>query len=257
MSRRTSTNILNELAEHERQSARATHWRLAQEAFSHTAAYDPAVSSRLAQIDAEGQTTSEELPSRLHIAPQRTAILRYGENPHQQAALYSFKQGGIAGAEQLHGKELSYNNLVDLDAAWQLVQEFESPAAAIIKHTNPCGCAEQPSLKERIRKRLKLIRYPLMAVCWPLIENLTRRPPEVSKFFVEAIAAPAFSKEALAILTAKKNLRLVRVLPVSKRELVIKSISGGLLAQTADDARWIYRARGEDEAPPTAWNEKR
>ena len=78
--------------------------------------------------------------------------LRYGENPHQQATLYSYGSGGIAGAKQLHGKELSYNNLVDLDAAWQLIQEFDRPAAAVIKHTNPCGCAEQESLAEAYRK---------------------------------------------------------------------------------------------------------
>ena len=78
--------------------------------------------------------------------------LRYGENPHQQATLYSYGNGGIAGAKQLHGKELSYNNLVDLDAAWQLILEFDNPAAAIIKHTNPCGCAEQATLAEAYRK---------------------------------------------------------------------------------------------------------
>src|ERR1039458_6059246 len=94
----------------------------------------------------------EELPARLSIVLPRRQALRYGENPHQKAALYAAGATGIGGAEQLHGKELSYNNLVDLDAAWQLINEFSAPAAAIVKHTNPCGCAEQDSLTEAYRK---------------------------------------------------------------------------------------------------------
>jgi phosphoribosylaminoimidazolecarboxamide formyltransferase/IMP cyclohydrolase len=163
--------------------------------------------------------------------------LRYGENPHQKAALYSFRNGGVADAEQVHGKELSYNNLVDLDAAWQLGQEFESPAAAIIKHTNPCGCAEQPTLADAYRKALEA--DPVSAFGGVLAFNReldTETAGEVGKLFVEAIAAPAFSDDALAILTAKKNLRLVKVDRLRTPELVLKSISGGLLAQTADTA---------------------
>jgi phosphoribosylaminoimidazolecarboxamide formyltransferase / IMP cyclohydrolase len=123
--------VLHE-ASHNLELSAATHWKLAQEAFAHTAAYDAAISARLAQIDAEGNTTREELPAQLRILARRTSVLRYGENPHQQAALYGFGHGGVADAEQLHGKELSYNNLVDLDAAWQLIGEFDGPAAAII-----------------------------------------------------------------------------------------------------------------------------
>jgi len=147
--------IVNELDQNNSGLSAATHWRLAQEAFLHTAAYDQAVSSRLLLVDAAGKTAAaEELPARLQISAQRAATLRYGENPHQQAALYKLRGGGVAGGEQLHGKELSYNNLVDLDAAWQLVQEFSGNAAAIIKHTNPCGCAEQATLAEAYRKAL-------------------------------------------------------------------------------------------------------
>ena len=210
----------------------ATHWRLAQEAFLHTAAYDRAVSRRLLTIDAPAPV----LPETLDIAAKRTAVLRYGENPHQQAALYTLKNAGVAAAEQLHGKELSYNNLVDLDAAWQLVQEFERDAAAIIKHTNPCGCAEQASLKEAYLKALEA--DPVSAFGGVLAFNREvdeATAGEVSKLFVEAIAAPTFSEAALAILRAKKNLRLVRVTP-TQPELTIRSISGGLLAQTADIA---------------------
>lgn len=224
--------ILAELAANGELSP-ATHWRLAQEAFANTAAYDQAIARRLAQID--GHASSEELPPRLQISAQRTTTLRYGENPHQKAALYRFGAFGIAGAEQLHGKELSYNNLVDLDAAWQLVQEFDQPAAAIIKHTNPCGCAEQGTLVEAYCKALEA--DPISAFGGVLAFNREldlETAREISKLFVEAIAAPAFHADALSMLRSKKNLRLVEVKPLSKPELVLKSISGGLLAQTAD-----------------------
>ena len=228
--------ILHEIESNSGALSAATHWKLAQQAFSYTAAYDDVISARLLQIDAdESRIDEEELPQNLRVAAPRTASLRYGENPHQKAALYSFQNGGIAGAQQLHGKELSYNNLVDLDAAWQLVQEFESPAAAIIKHTNPCGCAEQPTLADAYRKALEA--DPVSAFGGVLAFNREvdqETAEDVGKLFVEAIAAPAFSSNALTLLTAKKNLRLVTVTPLNTPELVIKSISGGLLAQTAD-----------------------
>jgi phosphoribosylaminoimidazolecarboxamide formyltransferase/IMP cyclohydrolase len=216
----------------------ATHWKLAQLAFLHTADYDSSVSKRLLQIDAGGATTIETLPARLQFAVQRAAVLRYGENPHQQAALYREGNSGIAGAEQLHGKELSYNNLVDLDAAWQLVQEFTGPAAAIIKHTNPCGCAEQSTLVDAYLKALEA--DPVSAFGGVLAFNREideQTASEVAKLFVEAIAAPAFSESALHVLTRKKNLRLVKVNAGADQGLVIKSISGGFLAQTEDTAR--------------------
>jgi phosphoribosylaminoimidazolecarboxamide formyltransferase / IMP cyclohydrolase len=230
--------VLSELEANAGSLTYATHWQLAQEAFAHTAAYDAAVAARLERVDAEGNTLPEEpLPAALRITVPRTAALRYGENPHQQAAVYSFGRGGVASAKQLHGKELSYNNLVDLDAAWQLILEFAAPAAAIIKHTNPCGCAEQPTLAEAYRKALEA--DPVSAFGGVIAFNREvdkETAGEVSQLFVEAIAAPAFSPDALAVLVTKKNLRLVEVMPVEKQELVIKSISGGLLAQTPDAA---------------------
>ena len=138
-----------------------THWELAQQAFSHTAAYDAAVFQRLARVDADGNTLPvETLPPALRINAPRTSSLRYGENPHQEAALYCFDHGGLASAQQLHGKELSYNNLVDLDAAWQLILEFEQPAAAIIKHTNPADVPSSPGWWMPIAKRWKPIPFP-------------------------------------------------------------------------------------------------
>jgi len=208
-----------------------TRWRLAKKAFRTTADYDAAIGARLEQVD-----SANPLPPHLSLSAPKLMDLRYGENPHQAAALYGRRGQGIAGAEQLHGKELSYNNLVDLDAAWQLAIEFSSPAAAIVKHTNPCGCAEQGSLAEAYRKAFEcdpLSAYGGVIGFNGAVDEETAR--EVAKTFIEAIAAPDYSPEALAVLRAKKNLRLMRVTPGSD-PLVVKSVSGGFLAQTADDA---------------------
>ena len=210
--------------------SRETKWRLACQAFRVTADYDRAISTRLAQVG----KGPEALPAVLDIRVPRRMALRYGENPHQEAALYSTGTQGIGGCEQLHGKELSYNNLVDLDACWQLVNEFSRPAAAIIKHTNPAGCGEHESLAEAYR--MALASDPVSAFGGVIGLNRevdAETAGEVAKLFVEAIAAPAFSDAALAILKLKKNLRLVRVTPLVDA-LVVKSISGGYLAQTAD-----------------------
>ena len=203
-----------------------TCWTLAKKAFALTARYDSAIAARLAEPAA--------LPKSLNIAAPMRQSLRYGENPHQSAALYAAGAAGVAGADQLHGKELSYNNLVDLDAAWQLIGEFEGPAAAIIKHTNPCGCAEQDSLVASYLAALAA--DPVSAFGGVLafnreLDEATAR--EVAKLFVEAIAAPGYSDAALELLKAKKNVRLVKVRP-SAPGLIVKSISGGYLAQTPD-----------------------
>jgi phosphoribosylaminoimidazolecarboxamide formyltransferase/IMP cyclohydrolase len=231
-------SILREMNDSSNSLSATTHWNLAQQAFAQTAAYDTTISNRLLQIDAEGANVSIGLPARLQFSLERACVLRYGENPHQHAALYRRDDTGIAGAQQLHGKELSYNNLVDLDAAWQLVAEFEAPAAAIIKHTNPCGCAEQPTLADAYRRALEA--DPVSAFGGVLAFNREldhETASEVAKLFVEAIAAPSFEEAALTVLMQKKNLRLIRVRTTEKPELVVKSISGGLLAQTEDIAQ--------------------
>ena len=163
--------------------------------------------ARLEKVD-----SANPLPPDLSLRAPKLMDLRYGENPHQAAALYGQRGQGIAGAEQLHGKELSYNNLVDLDAAWQLACEFSQPAAAIIKHTNPCGCAEQGSLAEAYRKAFEcdpVSAYGGVIGFNRAVDEETAR--EIAKTFIEAIAAPDYSPEALAVLPAKKNLRLMRV----------------------------------------------
>ena len=223
--------ILTELRANDGALSAETHWRLAKKAFRTTADYDAAISARLEQVDSESP-----LPLDLNLRAPKLMDLRYGENPHQQAALYGRPGAGIAGGEKLHGKELSYNNLVDLDAAYQLAVEFSAPAVAIVKHTNPCGCAEQDSLAAAYRKALEcdpVSAYGGVIGVNRAVDEETAR--EIAKLFVEAIAAPDYSPEALAILTARKNLRLMRVHAGDDR-LVVKSISGGYLAQTADRA---------------------
>ncbi len=223
--------ILAELGERGELS-RETKWRLAKKVFRTTADYDAAISARLERIDDAGP-----LPGDLAVRAPRLMSLRYGENPHQAAALYGRRGKGIAGGEQLQGKELSYNNLVDLDAAWQLVHEFDRPAVAIIKHTNPCGCAEQDTLGEAYRKAFEADPVSafggVIGLNRPMDEETAR---EIAKTFIEAIAAPGYTPEALAVLAGKKNLRLMRVEPGADA-VVLKSISGGYLAQTADLAR--------------------
>jgi phosphoribosylaminoimidazolecarboxamide formyltransferase/IMP cyclohydrolase len=244
--------ILTELRSNGGALSAETHWRLAKKAFRTTADYDAAISARLEQVDSPGP-----LPLDLNLRAPKLMDLRYGENPHQQAALYGRPGAGIAGGAQLHGKELSYNNLVDLDAAWQLAAEFSAPAVAIIKHTNPCGCAEQESLAEAWRKALEcdpVSAYGGVIGINRAVDEETAR--EIAKLFVEAIAAPDYSPEALAILTAKKNLRLMRV-RTADDPLVVKSISGGYLAQTADRAK-LERAQAvvKSRRQPTEeeWN---
>jgi len=249
--------LLAELQANAKSLSKKTLWSLAKKAYATTARYDAAITARLATIevaDAEWQDTPTVLPKVLTLQVPERQSLRYGENPHQSAALYCAGSTGIAGCTQLHGKELSYNNLVDLDAAWQLILEFSGPAAAIIKHTNPCGCAEQSTLVDAYR--LAYEADPISAFGGVLAFNREvdeDTAAEVSKLFVEAIAAPAYSQKALSLLTAKKNLRLVTVTPADAAEPVIKSITGGFLAQTPDNH--VYdrsTARVVTDRQPTA-----
>lgn len=239
----------------------ATHWRLAQKAFARTADYDRAIAGRLERIAFENgrpvELAPEPMPRRLDLRAPRIAILRYGENPHQRAALYSSGAGGVATGRQLQGKELSYNNLVDLDAAWQLVVEFDGPAAAIIKHTNPCGCAQMGALADSYRKALEA--DPVSAFGGVLAFN---RPvdgetaAEVTKMFTEAIAAPDFTPEALDIFSAKKNLRLLQVAPAAPAELVVRSISGGYLAMDPDvstESRAAFQVKTKRRPTEQEW----
>ncbi len=219
---------------------RATRWQLAKQAFATTAAYDAAIASALESLTGSDPHTpatfdDKSLPNTIRIIQPQTAVLRYGENPHQQAALHADGSGtGVAGATQLQGKELSYNNLVDLDACWELVSEFDEPAVVIIKHTNPCGASTGTTVLEAYARALAA--DPVSAFGGVLGINRevdAAAADEIAKLFVEAIVAPSFTPEALARFATKKNLRLIQLKPAHTPR-VIKQISGGLLVQSAD-----------------------
>jgi phosphoribosylaminoimidazolecarboxamide formyltransferase/IMP cyclohydrolase len=218
-----------------------TKWRLAQKAFATTAAYDSAIASTLEGIpDIKNPQLSaaEAFPSTLRLSFQKTLDLRYGENPHQKAAMYSDGSGmGVANARQLQGKELSYNNIVDLQAAWDLAQEFDPDAAAvcaIVKHTNPAGTATGKTLAEAYKRALEC--DPVSAFGGVIGVN---RPidgeaaEEMHKLFLEVIAAPGFSEDAKAKFATKKNLRLVEV-TAAPQKWILKNVSGGILLQDND-----------------------
>src|SRR5882762_4305902 len=214
-----------------------TKWQLAKKAFATTAAYDSAIASTLPSLSPNGAAPKAEaaFPDSLRISLGKVMDLRYGENPHQKAAMYSDGSGrGVANGKQLQGKELSFNNIVDLQASWDLAQEFEEPVCAIIKHTNPCGTATAKTLVEAYKKALEC--DPVSAFGGVIGTN---RPvdgdaaEEMSKLFLEVIAAPSFDEDAKAKFASKKNLRLVEINHVPQK-WVLKNVSGGILAQDAD-----------------------
>jgi phosphoribosylaminoimidazolecarboxamide formyltransferase/IMP cyclohydrolase len=232
-----------EMQAHQGALSLETRWRLARQAFTLTASYDSAIAVTFSKIAAERQhdaglepvEETAHFPATLLLAYSKTADLRYGENPHQGAALYADGSGaGVAGAQQLQGKELSYNNLVDLDAAWELAQEFEQPAVAIIKHSNPSGAAIASSVVEAYQKALATDPVSAFGSVIGINREVDEEAAEeIAKLFVEAIAAPSFSEGARARFGAKKNLRLLTVKNAPPGKLV-KQISGGLLLQDAD-----------------------
>jgi phosphoribosylaminoimidazolecarboxamide formyltransferase/IMP cyclohydrolase len=228
-----------------RDTALATRLDLARKVFATTSQYDGLITTeleRLAVTNGHVELAAKpKLPERLHLALCRQQELRYGENPHQAAALYiptGRAAFGLAAAKQLQGKELSYNNLVDLEAARSLVAEFRRPAAVIIKHNNPCGTAEQETLVDAYRRALA--SDPVSAFGGVLAFNREvddDAAQEVAKLFVECIAAPGFDEKAKAIFAAKKNLRLLELPPGGfepERELQLKRILGGMLVQEPD-----------------------
>jgi len=220
----------------------ATRWRLAQKAFATTAAYDSAIAATLASTSLSENATqfqlpqgSNDFPSVLRFSLNKAMDLRYGENPHQRAAMYSDGSGaGVANGKQLQGKELSFNNIVDLQAAWDLAQEFEETACAIIKHTNPSGASTGKTLVEAYMRAKET--DPVSAFGGVIGVNRVidgAAAEEMARLFVEAIAAPGYSPEAREKFAAKKNLRLVEV-KQSAQKFAMKQVSGGMLVQDAD-----------------------
>lgn len=219
---------------------------LAAKAFRHTAYYDGLIS---------GYLTTGKFPNETAVPLKKVASLRYGENPHQEAAVY--RQGiqrGVVEAKQLQGKELSYNNYLDLDSAWKLACEFEAPACAIIKHNNPCGCAEAGDVFEAYLKALACDPASayggILAFNRELDETTAR---EVAKLFTECIIAPSYSDKALEVFKAKKNLRILLppeggAKPAAGVEY--RAISGGMLVQDKDGSLWT-ETRPATKRPPS------
>ncbi|HMB77384.1 MAG TPA: bifunctional phosphoribosylaminoimidazolecarboxamide formyltransferase/IMP cyclohydrolase [Kiloniellaceae bacterium] len=211
--------------------------RLAAAAFAHTAAYDGAIAMWLAG------GLGESFPQRMIVSGRREALLRYGENPHQQAAFYrsGAARQGVATAKQLQGKALSYNNINDTSAAFELVAEFEAPSVAIIKHANPCGVASAESCLDAYRRALACDPVSafggIVALNRPLDEALAR---ELRELFLEVIVAPGVDEAAAALLAEKANLRLLVTdgLPdPAAAGCVITQTAGGFLAQDRDNGR--------------------
>lgn len=218
---------------------------LAAEAFRHTASYDVAVASWLGGV----VEPDEALPTWTGSTGVRSAVLRYGENPHQQAALYTDGTGaGLAGGRQLHGKEMSYNNYVDADAAWRAAHDHgDAPTVAIIKHANPCGIAVGESIAQAHARAHAC--DPVSAFGGVIATNGTvdeATANQIKGVFTEVVVAPGFTPEAVEILTQKKNIRLLEVSAPPSNALEQRQISGGLLVQQVDRVD----AEGDD---PTTW----
>ncbi|ONK11958.1 bifunctional phosphoribosylaminoimidazolecarboxamide formyltransferase/IMP cyclohydrolase [Streptomyces sp. MP131-18] len=225
--------------------------RLAAQAFAHTAAYDAAVAGWFAQLDAAGPAEAAE--GELFVENARLAfslerVLRYGENPHQAAALYGDGSGtGLAAAEQLHGKEMSYNNYVDTEAARRAAYDHELPCVAVVKHTNPCGIAVGADVAQAHRRAHAC--DPLSAFGGVIAAN---RPvsvamaEQVAEIFTEVIVAPGYEEGAVEVLARKKNIRVLRCLEPPAAATEYRPIDGGTLVQVTDR----LQAPGDD---PATW----
>lgn len=210
--------------------------KFAMKAFLHTANYDSTISSYfLNQVEG-----SEKLTSSIILQIEKIEDLRYGENPHQKASLYRWKDSEYP-FEQIQGKQLSYNNLLDMNAAWETIESFEEPACAIIKHLTPCGIATSDDLVESYK--LALASDPISAfgsiisfnreVTLPLVE-------QIGQLFLEVLVAKSYTPQALEWLTKKKkNCRVIKLISQLNHPLVIRSVNGGLLIQTADNSKPI------------------
>jgi len=226
-------DVLRALVEGNGATPHALRAQFAAKAFAHTAQYDAVIAATFAAQQGDA------LPELLSLPLKRQQTLRYGENPHQSAAFYAFSDGaaqGMAAARQLQGKELSYNNLNDADAAWQLVSEFDVPAAVIVKHANPCGAALGDTLLAAYEAALRCDPVSafggIIAVNQPLDGETAAK---IAELFAEVVLAPSFTIDARAALAGKKNLRLLEMpAPVAAAGLHWRSVAGGMLLQTAD-----------------------
>ncbi len=229
--------IMDEMRAQGGATSKATRVKLAATAYARTGAYDAAISGWMAaQI-------GDTFPRRVAVGAELKQTLRYGENPHQQAALYVTGKArpGVATAEQLQGKELSFNNINDTDAAFELVSEFEEPTVAIIKHANPCGVASGASMKDAYLKALSCDPVSAFGGIIALNRPLTAETAEeISKLFTEVVIAPDADAESRAIFAKKKNLRLLLthgLADPAEQAMTLRTIAGGYLLQSRDSGR--------------------
>lgn len=237
--------ILDEL-QHRGEISVELRRQLALEAFRHTAGYDSAIANYIA-----GQDVS---PDRLVLSSDKIMDLRYGENPHQDAAFYRAPgaASGIAAADQLHGKELSYNNILDTDAAWGLVSELDGTAAVIIKHSNPCGAAIGSTLHDAYAKALDCDRTSAFGGIVALNQTCDAETASaIAEIFTEVIIAPGYEDAALKVLTGKKNVRILRASERVGRGINIRSVAGGLLVQSSDPPDELGNIKIVTKAEPT------
>lgn len=235
----TSTDDYDKVREAVRSGGSSLQMRkeLALKAFTATANYDAAVSGWLASSEAE-QLGKSDLPVELELSAKRQSVLRYGENSHQAAALYlrADLSPGLAQARLLHGKEMSLNNYVDADSALRVAFDFVDPSVAIIKHANPCGIGQADDVSDAYQKAFECDPVSAFGGVVAVNRKLTLAMAEkMSEVFTEVVVAPAYETEALAILTSKKNLRILQLVGDFRYpETELKQISGGLLMQQAD-----------------------
>lgn len=220
---------------------------LAAKAFQHTASYDVAVANWMASELVEKTSDDAEFPSWIGAVWDRSAVLRYGENPHQRAALYTDGDGGrgLARAQQLHGKEMSYNNYTDADAAWRAAYDHAAPAVAIIKHANPCGIATGTDIAEAHRKAHAC--DPVSAYGGVIATNRevsVAMAQQVAEIFTEVIVAPSYADGAVEVLQRKKNIRILIAGAPEPSGAEHRPVSGGLLVQERD----VIDADGDDPA---------
>ena len=238
--------IIEELEANAGKLSHKTRFALAVKAFTHTARYDSAISNYLTALvtNEAGDVSLQTYPERLQLAFDKVQDLRYGENPHQTAAFYrqpGAAEGGVAGYTQLQGKELSYNNIADADAAWECVKAFDGSAAAcvIVKHANPCGVAVAASPLEAYKKAFSTDPTSAFGGIIAFNGEVDRAAAEaVSAQFLEVLIAPSYTADALELLASKKNVRVLTcALGQPAGAFDYKRVGGGLLVQSADEAR--------------------
>lgn len=228
---RDYAQVLKELGENDRRLGEGTRERLAIKAFSYTARLDTIISNHLME-----KFGIDELPDILNLSYKKIQDLRYGENPHQKAAIYrARKPHGIVGAKQLQGKQLSFNNILDLDVAWEIVREFEEPTAVIVKHGNPCGVVSAKSILEAYKRAHACdpasAYGSIVAVNGKIDEAVAE---EITSTFVEAVISPDYQKAALDVFKQKKDLRVMELPETAERKLQLREVTGGALVQEKD-----------------------